>query len=87
MKIKTFLIAMSVMTALSACSCGNKISPNAMGSEEGMSTVEGMNIATANLFEGKISDRVFFATDSSTLNGESHHILKEQAAILNEAFG
>jgi peptidoglycan-associated lipoprotein len=86
MEIKKLLIAIPMLLALTACSCGNKISKD-HGADLGdsMSSVATdavESIEGSNFFKGKVADRVFFATNKSTLNHESKETLKQQAEML-----
>jgi peptidoglycan-associated lipoprotein len=84
MKFQKTLFALPLVFSLAACSCGNKISPNDVDhSNDSISPNSPTEvIAMSELFRGKVADRVFFATDKSTLNHESKNTLKEQAALL-----
>jgi len=87
MKLKNLLASTALGCFLAACSCGNKLpQSDLMGkdtiSSSSFETVDSTNLDSGNFFKGRVSDRVFFATNSSGLNQESQDTLREQASML-----
>lgn len=82
--IRKMLLAMPIMFSLSACSCGNKITTSNPTNFDEISAAAVVTdvTETPTFFGGKVSDRVFFATDKSALNHEAREILATQAEIL-----
>ena len=80
MTFKKILLALPIMFSLTACSCQNKIKDENAAPEE-ITTVN-IDVVESDFFKGKVSDRVFFATDKSTLNHEAQETLKTQASLL-----
>lgn len=88
MKFQKILLTIPIMFSLAACSCGNKISkdstmmnmPDDSMSSSSVSSVD--MIESSDFFKGKVGDRVFFATDKSSLNQESKETLAAQAEML-----
>ena len=82
MNFKKFLLAAPMLLSLTACSCGNKVADNT--NFDDMSGGAGaVDVVEASpFFGGKVADRVFFSTDKSTLNQESHDTLNGQAELL-----
>jgi peptidoglycan-associated lipoprotein len=85
MNFQKLLLAVPLMFTLTACSCGNKLPHNeSMSSADDSmspSTIVDVN-ESSGFFNGKVADRVFFATDKSTLNHESKETLSAQAHLL-----
>ncbi len=81
MKLKLFL-AVPLLFSLTACSCNNKVADNTNFDEISGPVTQVDVIETSTLFAGKVADRVFFATDKSTLNQESQETLSAQADLL-----
>ena len=84
--IKKITLSAITVTALTACSCGNKIAQTDMPGDM-MSNGSGMDVVTTTnsdngFFKGDAADRVFFSTNSSDLNNESKETLTAQAALL-----
>lgn len=82
MTFQRILLAVPILFSLTACSCGNKVSQEGAmdDSTSGMSSVDISE--TSSFFKNRVADRVFFATDKSTLNEESRQTLSEQAELL-----
>jgi peptidoglycan-associated lipoprotein len=81
MNFKKLLIAVPLLS-LTACSCGNKVADNANFDEISGPVTQVDVVETSTIFAGKVADRVFFATDKSTLNHESQETLSAQADLL-----
>jgi peptidoglycan-associated lipoprotein len=82
--IKKITLSLITVTALTACSCGNKIAQTDMPGDV-ISGGSGMDLVTtsgSSFFKGDAADRVFFSTNSSALNSHSMETLAAQAALL-----
>ncbi len=89
MEIKKLLVAVPMLFALTACSCGNKISTDhAADLDDAVSPVSTEvveSVESGGIFnKNKVADRVFFATNKSNLNHESVETLKQQAELLKQ---
>jgi peptidoglycan-associated lipoprotein len=82
MKFQKLLLAMPMLLSLTACSCGNKVVDNTNFDDISGNPVVVDVVESSSFFGNRVSDRVFFATDKSSLNQESKDTLNAQAELL-----
>lgn len=85
MQLYKILTTASVMLALAACSCGNKISStdaSSIGQQDDSMNTAAVGAEESSLIQAAGSDRVLFAFDSSALSAEATDTLTKQAEFL-----